>query len=144
MDAEKCLRKYDIKVTKARLNILNLLSKMEDAVSAEEILKKFTEKDINVDLSTIYRTLELFEVKKIIRKIDLGQGEYSYAIIKENHKHILQCKICHKQIEIDCPMQQVEEIIKNKTGFVFVEEKLDFKIKGICKDCRKKMKKNMN
>ncbi|CAB1252014.1 transcriptional repressor [Clostridium sp. WLY-B-L2] len=141
MDVEKCLRKYNIKVTKARLNIMDILCKSEEAINAESIFKKCKEKNVNVDLSTIYRSLELFEIKKIVRKIDLGQGEYSYSIIREKHKHILQCKICHKQIEIDCPMQQVEEIIKSKTGFVFEEEKLDFKIKGICRDCRKKIKK---
>ncbi|MHC6180769.1 Fur family transcriptional regulator [Clostridium sp. JNZ X4-2] len=138
MDVEKCLKKYEIKITKARLNILDILSKSEDAISAEGIFERLGEKNVNVDLSTIYRSLELFENKKIVRKLDLGQGEYKYVIIKEKHKHILQCKICHKQIEIDCPMQQIEEIIKNKTGFVFEEEKLDFKIKGICRDCRKR------
>jgi Fe2+ or Zn2+ uptake regulation protein len=138
MDIEKCLRKYNIKVTRARLNILDILSKSEDAINAEGIFEICRQKNVNVDLSTVYRSLELFQIKKIVRKIDLGQGEYRYSIIRKKHKHILQCKICHKQIEIDCPMQQVEEIIKSKTGFVFEEENLDFKINGICKDCRKK------
>ncbi|MFL0194912.1 Fur family transcriptional regulator [Clostridium sp. WILCCON 0269] len=138
MDVEKSLRKYGIKVTQARLNILDILYKSEIALSVEDLFRKYKQKNINVDLSTIYRSLELFEDKKIVRKFDLGKGRYSYAIIRKDHKHILQCRICQKQVEIDCPMQQIEEIIKSKTDFVFVEEELDFKINGVCKECRNK------
>lgn len=141
MDIEKYLRKYGIKVTQARLNILDILYKSESAINVEDLFQEYKKKNINVDLSTIYRTLELFENKKIIRKFDLDKGRYSYAVIRKNHKHILQCKVCEKQVEIDCPMQQIEEIIKSKTDFVLVDEKLDFKISGICKDCRNKQLK---
>jgi len=47
---------------------------------------------------------------------------------------LLQCKLCHKEIEIECPMQQVEELIKNKTGFSSIEHQL--KIEGICEECK--------
>lgn len=142
MDIEKSLRKHGIKVTRARLNILAILCKCESAISVEELFKKYKQKNINIDLSTIYRTLELFENKNIVRKFDIGKGRYTYSIVKKNHKHILQCKVCEKQVEIDCPMQQIEEIIKSKTDFVLVEEKLDFKISGICKECRDKQLNN--
>ncbi|WP_333861149.1 Fur family transcriptional regulator [Clostridium sp.] len=139
---EKYLRKYGMKVTQARLNILDILYKSESAISVEDLFQEYKKKNMNVNLSTIYRTLELFQNKKIIRKFDLGKGRYSYAVIKRDHKHILQCKVCEKQVEIDCPMQQIEEIIKSKTDFVLVDEKLDFKISGICKDCRNKKLKS--
>jgi Fe2+ or Zn2+ uptake regulation protein len=142
MDMEKYLRKYGMKVTQARLNILDILYKSESAISVEDLFQEYKKKNMNVNLSTIYRTLELFQNKKIIRKFDLGKGRYSYAVIKRDHKHILQCKVCEKQVEIDCPMQQIEEIIKSKTDFVLVDEKLDFKISGICKDCRNKKLKS--
>lgn len=137
MDVEKYLRKRRIKVTKARLNILDILSKSDNAITVDTLFEKCRERNINVDLSTIYRSLELFENKKIVRKFDLGENKYSYAIMRKKHKHILECKICHKEVEIDCPMQQIEEIIKSKTGFVFEDEELDFKLNGICADCRK-------
>lgn len=142
MDMEKYLRKYGMKVTQARLNILDILYKSESAISVEDLFQEYKKKNVNVNLSTIYRTLELFQDKKIIRKFDLGKGRYSYAVIRKNHKHILQCKMCEKQVEIDCPMQQIEEIIKSKTDFVLVDEELDLKISGICKDCRNKKLKS--
>lgn len=137
LEIEKYLRRCGIKVTKGRLNILDILSKSDSAMSAECIFEHCKIRSINVDLSTIYRSLELFENKQLIRKFDLGQGKYSYSIRKESHKHILQCKLCHKQVEIDCPLQEIEELVKSKTGFVFAKEELNFKLDGICENCRK-------
>lgn len=132
---EQYLRGKGIKITKARMNILDILSKADDAVNVENIFNECKRRNINIDLSTVYRSLEIFENKGIIRKFDLGQGKYSYIIKKENHKHILQCRLCHREVEIDCPMQQIKEIIKNKTGFTFFDEEPDLKLEGICKQC---------
>jgi Fe2+ or Zn2+ uptake regulation protein len=35
-------------------------------------------------------------------------------------------------------MQQIKELIKDKTGFVFVDDELDIKLEGICEECGKK------
>lgn len=135
LEIEQYLRDYGIKVTKGRVAILGVLYKDNAAVSAEYIFEECRRRGINVDLSTVYRSLELFQAKNMVSKFDLGQGKYNYTIRKEDHKHVLQCKLCHKEVEIDCPMQQVRELIKNKTGFVFVDDELDIKLEGICKDC---------
>ncbi|MBP2033741.1 Fe2+ or Zn2+ uptake regulation protein [Clostridium algifaecis] len=138
-DVERYLRKYNIKVTRPRMNILEILLHSDDAMNAEDILKRCKLKNVNIDLSTIYRTMELFENKKIIKKFDLGLNKSSYGIIRKKHKHIVQCKLCHKQVEIDCPMDEIEEIVKNKTGFVLEEENLNLRLSGICENCRKKL-----
>lgn len=138
LEIEQYLRDYGIKVTKGRVNILDILSKSNVAVSAECIFQECKKRNINIDLSTIYRSLDLFQCKDIVSKFDLGKGKYNYTIKKEDHKHVLQCKLCHKEVEIDCPMQQIKELIKNKTGFVCVDEELDIRLEGICEECGKK------
>lgn len=133
------LKKNNMKVTKARYNILDIICTSEKCVDVNTIFEKCKDRGVDIDLSTIYRTIDLLVEKKVIEKIDLGNGIYNY-IIKDNvHKHILVCSICHKEIEIECPMQQVEEIIKYKTGFTLTEHEL--KLKGICKNCMKKIDK---
>ncbi|NMM65055.1 transcriptional repressor [Clostridium sp. P21] len=138
MEIDHCLRQHGIKVTKARINILDILRKNDRALSAEFIFDECKQREINIDLSTVYRSLELFEKKDIIRKFDLGCGKYNYVIKQEDHKHILQCKVCHKKVEIDCPMQQIREMIKNTTGFTAVDEELNINLEGICNECKKK------
>lgn len=139
MNIELLLREKKIKVTKGRIYILNILAETESSVEADYVMKKCKEKGLSIDLSTVYRTLELLYEKDIVDKFDLGDGKYNYILKKEKHKHILHCSLCEKEVEIDCPMLQVEEVIKNKTGFILVEH--DLKIKGICEECGRKKKK---
>ncbi|WP_125154726.1 Fur family transcriptional regulator [Clostridium rectalis] len=135
MNTEEYLRANNIKITKGRVSIFNILTKSKDALTVEYIYEECKIKSINIDLSTVYRTLELFKNKKIVDKFDLGHGKYNYIINNNRHKHILECTICHKEVEIDCPMQQVEQMIKNKTGFTILDDNLNFKLEGICREC---------
>lgn len=141
LEIEKYLRQHGIKVTKGRINVLDILSKSDHAVNAEYIFNECKKRNLNIDLSTVYRSLDLFENKELIKKFDLGQGKNNYRLRKEDHKHILQCKLCHKEVEIDCPMQQVRELIKDKTGFTFMDKELDLKLEGICDECTDHVKK---
>jgi Fur family transcriptional regulator, ferric uptake regulator len=138
MSGSSLLKSYNIKNTKGRIAILEILEKSTGSLDAEEIYRICSEKNIIVDFSTVYRTLDLFDSKGIVEKFDLGNSKYSYVLKREAHKHLLQCKLCHKEIEIDCPMKQIEELIKSRTGFSSIEHEL--KIEGICEDCKSRKK----
>ncbi|MFD3156008.1 Fur family transcriptional regulator [Haloimpatiens sp. FM7330] len=136
---DKCkliLKESNIKCTKARLNILKIIIKSEDSLSVDYMYECCKKQGIELDLSTVYRTLDLFEGKEIVEKFDLGEGKYNYMYKGNSHKHVIRCKLCDKRVEIDCPMPQVKEMIKNKTGFTLIEEEIKFN--GICEECKKK------
>jgi Fe2+ or Zn2+ uptake regulation protein len=134
---EACLKEKKIKVTKGRIVILSTIYNSMQAITADSIYEKSIEDGNNVDLSTVYRSLELFVSKGIIDKFDLGHGKYNYKIKEHEHKHNIECSCCHKKVEIECPMISVEELIKNKTGFVLLEHEL--KMKAVCQECLKKI-----
>lgn len=137
MELEVILKNKSIKLTKTRICILSIISSCEKAISADFIFAECKNKGIDIDLSTVYRNLDIFNEKDILEKFDLGNGKYNYKIKEDCHKDILECIQCHKIIEIDCPMSQVEEVIKNKTGYTLVEHEF----KAICKECMLKNKK---
>lgn len=139
MELKEILKTKGIKITSGRIEILNILKNAENSLSAEKIYQIFKENKININLSTIYRTLELFNDKELVEKIILGDGVFSYKLKKKNHRHYLECDICHKEVEIPCPMIQIEEIVKNETGFTLTEH--DLVMRGICKDCKNCKKK---
>lgn len=130
------LKHKGIKVTKARIIIYDIISNSDVGISADFICKECLNEGININLSTIYRNLEVFEENDLIEKFDLGEGKYNYVIKKHNHKHILECSLCHKEVELQCPMQQIEQLVKTKTGFTLIEHELV--MKGICEECKKK------
>ena len=136
MEPIEILKENNIKVTKGRIEILNILKNSENSLSAEKIHQVYRCNDININLSTVYRTLELFEEKNLIEKITLNDGVFSYKLKGKTHRHHLECDICHKEVEIPCPMLQIQEMVQNSTGFTLTDH--DLVMKGVCKDCKKK------
>lgn len=135
MDGLTYLREKKIKATKARIYIMDILLNSEVAISADYIYEKCINSSIKADLSTVYRMLELLNEKGITDKFDLGDGRYNFILKKEKHMHKVECCMCHRKLEIECPMNKIDELIRNKTGFTPMEHELN--IKGICEDCKK-------
>ncbi|MCJ7690345.1 MAG: transcriptional repressor [Clostridiaceae bacterium] len=135
MNVISYLKDNNIKITKARKNILEIILCSKEAISAKLIYALLEKDDMKIDLSTVYRTLELLESKNIINKFDLGNNVYNYALNINAHKHIITCELCHKEMVIDCPIPQIEEQIKAKTGITLTESQVY--LKGICKECKK-------
>lgn len=137
MESKEILKKNGIKITQGRIEILNILKDSENSLSAEKIYQISKNNNININLSTVYRTLELFEEKELTEKITLNDGVFSYKLKRNTHRHHLECDICHKEVEIPCPMLQIQEMVQNSTGFTLTDH--DLVMKGVCKDCKKKL-----
>jgi len=135
MDIISYLKENNIRITKARKSILGIILSSSAAINANLIYELLEKDDIKIDLSTIYRTLDLLESKKILNKFDLGNNMYNYTISNNSHKHIIECDMCHKRMVIDCPIPQIEEQIKAKTGITLTESHVY--LKGICRECKK-------
>lgn len=138
MESQQFFKSKNIKVTKGRIEILDILKNAESSLSAEKIYQISREKSVNINLSTVYRTLELFEEKHITEKITLTDGIFAYKLKKKTHKHHLKCDVCHKEIDIPCPMSQIEEMVKSETGFTLTEH--DLVMKGVCRECKNNKK----
>lgn len=138
MNTTEILKKHSIKVTKPRMAIYELLEKEHTGIGADYIYSTLQKENLSINLSTVYRTLELFEEKNLIQKYDLGEKKYNFSLIRHGHHHIVECDSCHKVINLDCPMKQIEDLITKETGFHLTEHHLE--LKGICKDCLEKKK----
>ncbi|MGL5151149.1 MAG: Fur family transcriptional regulator [Clostridium sp.] len=134
MKVEELLRSNGIRVTKPRIEILNILMNNNEALTAEEIHESCNKNEVDIDFSTVYRVLAVFEDKGIVDKFSLNGERCLFNFKQEQHKHYLECDICHKEVEIDCPMKQIEQLVKVNNGFILTEH--DLKMKGICEECR--------
>lgn len=136
MEFSDLLKKKGIKVTKGRMAILYVLSKANKSMEVESIYDKCKKNGVNINLSTVYRGLELFEENGLVDKFPLKEGMASFKLKGEEHKHLLRCSVCSKEIQVPCPMKQFEEVVQSETGFVLTEHNLI--MKGLCKECKKK------
>lgn len=140
MDVIQCLKENNLKATKSRIKIMSIIYQSEQCLSAMDIYNKLDKESIDIDLSTVYRTLETLYNHEIVDKFDLGEGKYNYKLKEKGHKHLIECEMCHKHVEIDCPMQQVQEYVKAKTGLTLLDSCVNLN-RGICKDCSSENKK---
>lgn len=124
-----------IKNTKHRCSVLEILEKYDHPISADEIYELLKQKDININLSTVYRVLELFYEKEIaLRVMIFNDKKYSYELNRQTHRHYLVCIKCSSRIEIGhCPLDDFEKKLTQETHYKIMGHKLD--VYGCCPKC---------
>lgn len=135
MNIEELLKNKGLRITKQRKILAETLSKEKNPISAEEIYG-LIKKDIDVDLSTIYRNLNTLEENNILLKTTNIDGISYYQINNDEHKHFITCTLCNRKFILEnCPVHLLEDEIQKETGFVITGHNFEFT--GICPDCQK-------
>ena len=125
------------RLTPQRLMILSAIESSSDHISAEEIYVQVTAKYPHVNISTVYRTLELLKKLGMVYEIDLGEGRIRYHAAESGHHHHLVCQDCGVVIDIkEASLSSLRDILLRDYGFR--AELKHVAIFGLCENCRKK------
>lgn len=108
-----------------REQILAVLERCRNPLSAGDIHEKLPE----VDLTTIYRNLELFVEDGLVKKLNLGSEEAVYEYAKEAHHHAI-CTGCDRVIHFTAPDKEILKLLPVKG---FKPEELEITIRGTCR-----------
>ncbi len=132
------LQEKSYKITPQRQMILKvLLDNADKHLSAEEVHYIAKQRDPEIGLATVYRTLEILDNINILHKIDFGDGCIRYEFSDKdahNHHHLI-CINCGRVIEFnDDLLETLETWIEKKTKFEVTNHQLKFF--GYCKDCQ--------
>lgn len=132
------LKASGLKSTKHRLSLLEILDMEPQPVSAEDLFLQLKEKTGEINLSTVYRNLEMLINKGLVTKLIFpGDSKSLYEYNKMGHRHYIVCVECKKILAIEhCPLQEYEMLLEKKTGFTINAHKLV--MFGSCPDCKKK------
>ena len=132
----KKLREKGYRLTPQRVMVLEAIEHNPDHISAEEIYSRVAAKYPDVNISTVYRTLELLTKLGMVTETDLGGGRVRYHPAEKGHHHHLVCQQCGAVIDL-------EESLLNPLKDTLLRE-YDFKadlrhlgIFGLCGKCRK-------
>lgn len=120
-----------IKLTKKRQMVLNIIKNAEKPLCAEDIYSILNNESIN--LSTIYRSLELFYTERLILKTVYDNKSY-YHMNNFKHSHYMVCEKCGTMIPFDCMVHNLENHVLNQYGFKVSHHDLTFY--GLCEKCR--------
>lgn len=123
------------RMTPQRLMILAAIEGSREHISAEEIYSHVADRYPNVNISTVYRTLELLKKLDMVYEIDLGEGRIRYHAEESGHHHHLVCQTCNRVIDIDeATLSSLRDILLR--DYDFEAELKHVGIFGVCKDCR--------
>jgi len=115
--------------------IYKILETSSESLTAEEIYTKVSSK-ININVSTVYRTLNRFIEKGIVKKIIRQNKIAYYELILDEHKHYLICDNCNISLPTEfCVIDKISKTIKKDIGFNIEHHTLE--IHGTCADCSK-------
>lgn len=128
------LKTSGLKSTEARAAVLSCLETGKHPMDAATLFEFLKTQNISADQATVYRILNTFYEKGIIKRIEIGEGKYRYEVEKAHHHHLV-CTNCGKieDIEIDLTEDFDREISKKK-GFKVTSHSLEFF--GLCRSCQ--------
>jgi len=136
MSCTETLREQGYRLTPQRLMILSAIHGSDHHISAEEIYAQVCARYPNVNISTVYRTLELLKELALVTETDLGGGKFRYHSVEKGHHHHLICRKCGRIFELDeAVLNPIEGTILRKYGF-----KADLShlaVFGSCVQCQK-------
>jgi Fur family ferric uptake transcriptional regulator len=116
-----------LRMTKQRSIIARVLSAATDHPDVEEVYRRAHEVDKRISLSTVYRTVRLFETEGIIDRHDFGDsGRARYERVRsEHHDHLIDTEsgqvIEFKNQEIE----KLQERVARELGYELVGHRLE-------------------
>jgi Fur family transcriptional regulator, ferric uptake regulator len=130
IDAELANRLHErgLRMTPQRMQVLEAVRVLEHA-TPEQVSTAVPD----IDLTTVYRTLELLEDLDLLRHTHLGHGAASFRLAGDEHVHVV-CHTCGRVIDVPHDLiDGMVERLRNERGFTV--DRSHFTVFGRCADC---------
>lgn len=122
---EQCAEK-GMRMTDQRRVIAHVIEQASDHPDVEELYRRASAIDGRISLSTVYRTLSLFEEAGLVTKHDFRDGRARFEPIPdEHHDHLIDIRT-GKVIEFrNEEIEAIQEIIAKRLGYRLVDHRLE-------------------
>jgi Fur family ferric uptake transcriptional regulator len=115
-----------MRMTEQRRVIARVLADSADHPDVEELYRRCHEIDKNISISTVYRTVKLFEDSGIIERHDFREGRARYEQIPESHHdHLINLR--NGQV-IEFQSEEIEKLqaeVARRLGYKLVDHRLE-------------------
>jgi Fur family transcriptional regulator, ferric uptake regulator len=122
------LRERGLRVTPQRAQVLAAVRTLGHATP-----EQISDSVPGVDLTTVYRTLELLEEIGLVRHAHLGHGAPAYRPAEDEHIHVV-CHACGAVMDAEPSLvDPLAQRLQADTGFVV--DRAHFTVFGRCRAC---------
>jgi Fur family ferric uptake transcriptional regulator len=122
---EACVHK-GMRMTDQRRIIARVIEQASDHPDVEELYRRASALDDRISLSTVYRTVNLFEEAGLITKHDFKDGRARFELIPdEHHDHLIDIR-SGRVIEFrNEEIEAIQEVIAKRLGYRLVDHRLE-------------------
>lgn len=134
MDTElrQTLHRRGLRMTPQRQLVLDAVTELGHA-TPEAVCTRVQETAPAVNITTVYRTLDLLEQLGVVRHTHLGHGAPTYATSAHEHVHLV-CHRCGAVDEIDADaLDDLAASLRADTGFRL--DATHVALSGLCRGC---------
>jgi Fe2+ or Zn2+ uptake regulation protein len=128
---KQSLMHANLKVTPARLAVLEVLLSASKPLSPESIANQIKD----VDKATVYRNLQTLKDAGILRQVNLEHDHTHYELANDDHHHLV-CRKCGKVEDFSgCFSEEIiKQALKQSNHFSSVQDH-SIELFGICDSC---------
>jgi Fur family ferric uptake transcriptional regulator len=120
-----CVEK-GMRMTEQRRVIARVLEGSDDHPDVEELYRRASAVDPNISISTVYRTVRLFEDAGMIERHDFRDGRSRYETLPgEHHDHLIDLRSGHVIEFRNEEIERIQERIARELGYRLVDHRLE-------------------
>lgn len=133
-DATHELRQAGLRITPQRLMVMDVIFHHDGHITAEDIHAKVQARYPYVDLSTVYRTLQVLKDQDLVGELQVPDGPTQYeALLGDCHHHAI-CHRCGSMLKVAPEtLEPIRDRLLAEHGFR--AELAHMAILGVCKAC---------
>lgn len=115
-----------LRMTGQRRTIAAVLEESDDHPDVEELYARASDRDSNISIATVYRTVKLFEEAGILEKVEFGDGRARYEDAeRDHHDHLIDLQSGEVIEFVDSEIEALQEKIARKLGYRLKGHKLE-------------------
>ena len=139
IDLRKICQEKGLRMTGQRSIIADIITELGSHPAGHPdvnlIYMKASEKDNNISIATVYRTVKLFEEYGVIEKHDFKDGRSRYEPIQESnhHDHLIDIESGEVYEFSNSEIESIQKKIAEELGFELVDHRLELYGKKINK-----------
>lgn len=132
-EALDAIHSRGVRMTPQREAIVRVIFDAKTHVTAEDVHARVRRKMRGVNLTTVYRTLQLLETLGLVDHAHLGHDAATWTPAQAGHHHLV-CRVCGMVEELpEEVLAPFASQVSRKTGFDL--ELSHFALTGTCRDC---------
>src|SRR5579859_3952265 len=115
-----------MRMTEQRRVIARVLAEAEDHPDVEELYRRCVAVDDKISISTVYRTVKLFEDAGIVERHDFRAGRARYEQLRESHHdHLIDLRT-GEVIEFEsAEIERLQAEVARRLGYRLVDHRLE-------------------